>query len=62
MTILRQLMRIFLMDGLRMMKVGMPDIACCVELKRHRPPGMPEGTCWSFLDIFWNLLSENFVV
>ena len=48
------------MEGLRMMKGGMPAIACCMGLERPRPPGMPKDACWSFPDIFWNLLSEIF--
>ena len=43
-----------------MIKGGITSIACCMRLKRPRPPGMPKDACWIFLAIFWNLLSEIF--
>ena len=43
-----------------MMKWGLPAISCCMGLKRPRTPGMTKYACWSFLAIFWNLMSEIF--
>ena len=50
----------FLMDGLRMTNAVIPFTACCMGLMRPRTPGIPKYACWSFPDIFWNLLSESF--
>ena len=48
------------MEGLNIIKVGMPSIACCMGMKRPCPTGMPKGACWIFSAIFWNLLSDIF--
>ena len=48
------------MEGLSMMKVGIPAIDCCMGLKRPLTPCLTKDVCWSFPDIFWDLLSDIF--
>ena len=48
------------MDGLSIMNVIIPAIACFIGIKIPRPPGISRDACWSFPDIFWNLVNERF--
>ena len=61
-TILRQLLRTFLVDGSRIMKGLMPAVSFFVGLKRTGPLTIPKDACWRSPGVFWNLLSDFFLL